>query len=51
MKTKNQKKLVLAKETLKFLNANDLAHVQSGTGTSPTVGCVPPPTSTTSNSH
>lgn len=52
MKSKNPKKLMLAKETLKLLNASDLTLVQSGTGTTPTVAppCVPPPT-TSSNSH
>ncbi len=33
MKTKSSKKLTLAKETLKTLNAIDLAGVQSGVGT------------------
>ncbi len=45
MKSKSPKKLTLAKETLKLLNANDLAGVQGGSDdTSPTLDptCLPP---------
>lgn len=44
---------MLAKETLKLLNANDLTLIQSGTGTGPTMNatCVCNCITTSSNSH
>lgn len=52
MKAKNRKKLTLAKETLKLLNTNDLARVQSGSDTLPTLDpiCIPPPVPLTTGS-
>ena len=59
MKSKNAKKLTLAKETLRFLNGNDLALVQGASGNnSDTSACdsldgsclPPPPTGTSSDS-
>jgi hypothetical protein len=52
MKSKSAKKLTLAKETLRVLNANDLTLVQSGSATTPTIDptCLPN-SGTSSNSH
>lgn len=52
MKTENPKKLMLTKETLKLLNTNDLARVQSGSGTFQTLddACIPMPVPLTTGS-
>jgi len=52
MKSKNMKKLTLAKETLKLLNTNELANVQSGLLSlhSADLGCLLGPLRVTSDS-